>query len=81
MSAIKASNNNISKDEGWHMLDFEELVQDIQNWVPCRVGAATAKARHFWEFFGTCVLIIKKVWELLDRDSFLPEGGLPKHLL
>ncbi len=26
------------------------------------------------------VLIDKKVWELLDRDSLLPEGGFPKHL-
>ena len=31
--------------------------------------------------FGTSVLVVKKVWELLDRDSLLPEGGRPKHLL
>ena len=29
------------------------------------------------------MLIVKKIWELLDRDSLLPEpeGGCPKHLL
>ncbi len=27
------------------------------------------------------MLIIKKTWELLKRDSLLPEGGRPKHLL
>jgi hypothetical protein len=63
------------------MPDFEALARDVQNRVPRRVGAATAEARHFREFFGTSVLIVKKVWELLDRDSLLPEGGLPKHLL
>jgi len=36
---------------------------------------------YFWEFFGTNMLIVKRVWELLDRDSLLPEGGRPKHLL
>ncbi len=63
------------------MPDFEALARDIQNRVPCRVGVTTAEARHFWEFFGTSMFIVKKVWELLDRDSLLPEGGLPKHLL
>jgi hypothetical protein len=81
MSAIDASNKDISKDEGWHMLDFEALAQDIQNQVSCLVGVAAAEAWHFWDFFGTSRLIVKKVWELLDRNSLLPEGGLPKHLL
>ena len=27
------------------------------------------------------VLVVEKVWELLERDSLLPEGGRPKHLL
>ena len=33
--------------------------------------------------FGTSVLIVQNVWELLDRDSLFPEpeGGCPKHLL
>jgi hypothetical protein len=33
------------------------------------------------EFFGKRVLVVEKVWELLERDSLLPEGGRPKHLL
>ncbi len=36
---------------------------------------------HFREFFGTSVLVVKTVWELLKRDSLLPEGDRPKHLL
>jgi hypothetical protein len=27
------------------------------------------------------VLAVEKVWKLLERDSLLPEGGRPKHLL
>ena len=27
------------------------------------------------------MLIVKRVWELLDRDSLLPESGCRKHLL
>ena len=38
-------------------------------------------AGHFREFFGTSVLVVEKTWELLERDSLLPEGGRPKHLL
>ena len=27
------------------------------------------------------VLVVQETWELLERDSLLPEGGRPKHLL
>jgi hypothetical protein len=27
------------------------------------------------------MLVVKKIWELLERDSLLPEGGQPKHLI
>jgi len=27
------------------------------------------------------MLVVNIVWELLERDSLLPEGGHPKHLL
>ncbi len=27
------------------------------------------------------MLVVKKTWELLERDSLLLEGGRPKHLL
>jgi hypothetical protein len=63
------------------MPDFEALARDIQNRASRRVGAATTETRHFREFFGTSVLVVEKTWELLERDSLLPEGGRPKHLL
>ncbi len=63
------------------MPDFEALARDIQNRASRCVGAATTETRHFREFFGTSVLIVEKTWELLERNSLLPEGGHPKHLL
>ncbi len=65
------------------MPDFEALARDIQNRASHRVGTATTEARYFREFFGTrtSVLVVKKTWELLERDSLLPESGRPKHLL
>jgi len=63
------------------MPDFEVLARDIQIRASRRVGAATMETRHFREFFGTSVLVVEKTWELLERDSLLPEGGRPKHLL
>ena len=46
-----------------------------------RVDAATTETRHFREFFGMSLLVVEKTWELLEKDSLLPEGGHPKHLL
>jgi hypothetical protein len=64
------------------MPDFEaSLARDIQNRASHHVGAATTETWHFRELFGTSVLVVKTVWELLERDSLLPEGGHPKHLL
>jgi len=63
------------------MPDFKALARDIQNRASRHVGAATMETRHFREFFGTSVLVVKKTWEFLERDSLLPEGGHPKHLL
>jgi hypothetical protein len=63
------------------MPDFEALARDIQNRASRHVCAATMEMRHFREFFGTNVLVVEKTWELLERDSLLPEGSRPKHLL
>jgi hypothetical protein len=63
------------------MPDFEALARDIQNRVSHRVDVATTETRHFCEFFGSSVLVVEKVWELLERDSLLPEGCRQKHLL
>ncbi len=84
VSASKVSDNNdFSQYAPGHMPmpDFEALAQDIQNRASRRVGVATTETRHFREFFGTSMLVVEKTWELLERDSLLPEGGRPKHLL
>ena len=81
ISANEASHNDISKDKTGHMPDFKALARDIQNRASRRVRTATTEAQHFREFFGTSMLVIKKTWELLEKDSLLPEGGCPKHLL
>jgi hypothetical protein len=81
ISANGASDDDISKDEPDHMPDFEALAWDIQNQASRRVGTAAMEARHFREFFGMSLLLVEKTWELLKRDSLLPEGGHPKHLL
>ena len=83
VSASEASDDNFNQYAPGHMPmpDFEALARDIQNRAPHRVGAATTETWHFREFFGTSVLVVEKVWELLERDSLLPEGGRPKHLL
>ena len=78
MSASEASDDDDNFSQyapGQHMPmpDFKALARDIQNRASHRVGAAMTEKRHFREFFGTSVLIIKKTWELLERDSLLPE--------
>ena len=61
--------------------DFMVLAQDIQNRGAHRIGTDNMEALHFCDFFGTSVLIVEKVWDLLERDSLLPERCEPKHLL
>ena len=51
------------------MPDFKALARDIQNRASRRVGAAATETRHFHEFFGMSVLVVKKTWELRERDS------------
>jgi len=57
------------------------LARDIQNRASHRVGAASTEKRHFREFFGAPIHVVEIAWELIKRDSLLPEGGRPKHLL
>jgi len=83
MSAIEASDED---GEEYHPLrhvspDFETLARDIQNRASHRVGVASTEKRHFREFFGAPIHVIEIAWELIKRDSLLPEGGRPKHLL
>ncbi len=80
VSASEASNDNDFSQYApgiMPMPDFEALARDIQNRASRRVGAATTETGHFREFFGTSVIVVKKTWELLERDSLLPEGGRP----
>ena len=83
MSAIEASDED---NEEYHPLrhvspDFETLARDIQNRATHHVGAASTEKRHFREVFGAPIHVVEIVWELIKRDSLLPEGGRPKHLL
>ena len=82
MSASEASDDGLTQYAPGHMPmpDFEALARDIQNRASDRVGAAATETRHFREFFGTSVLVVKKEWEMLERDPLLPEGCCPKHL-
>jgi hypothetical protein len=82
MSAIEASDD----EEEYHPLrhvtpDFETLARDIQNRASRPVRAASTETRHFREFFGAPIHVVEIVWELIKRESLLPEGGRPKHLL
>jgi len=83
MSAIEASDED---EEEYHPLhhvlpDFETLAREIQNRASCPVRAASTEKRHFHEFFGAPIHVVEIAWELIKRDSLLPEGGRPKHLL
>ena len=77
--------DSISDEELGYMItplpDFMILARDIQNRGDCRMGTNQMEARHFREFFGTSVVVVEKVWTLLERDSLLPEKCDPKHLL
>ena len=62
-------------------VDWEAEARDIQNRMSRAVGTTDREARHFREFFGTPVDAVEIVWDLLVRESLLPEKGCPKHLL
>ena len=79
-------NSTSSDDELGQMLapllpDFKALARDIQNRNNHIIGTDQMEARHFREFFGTSLVVVEKVWELLDTDFLLPDGYSPKHLL
>ena len=78
------SNSN-SDDEldnfGTPLPDFMPLAMEIQNRATCRIGTDLMEARRFREFFGTSLVVVEQIWELLERESLLPDGCDPKHLL
>ncbi len=72
MSVSKSSNDeDFNQYAPGHMLvpDFKALAQDIQNRASHCVGAATAETRHFRKFFGTRVLVVKKVSQRVAAQS------------
>jgi len=86
MISVSNEDGSISDDDVLgHILaplpDFKALARDIQNCGASLIGTDLMEARHFREFFGTSLVVGKKVWELLERDYLLPEGSDPKHLL
>ncbi len=62
-------------------VDWEAEARVIHNRVSRAVGTTDMETRLFREFFGTSVDAVTIVWDLLARDSLLPEKGRPKHLL
>ena len=76
-------NDDVDDDDDYDVddVDWDSAARDIQNRVSRVVGTAGREARHFREFFGTPVEAVEIVWDLLLRDSLLPEKGRPKHLL
>jgi len=66
--------------------DFPDLfmptARDIMNRPP-RKDASTmsTEARFFRETFGTRLVIVEILWDLLDYHGLQPEDGRPNHLL
>jgi hypothetical protein len=62
--------------------DFCGIARGLMNSPSRRDGCwSSTETRLFREFFGTSVEAVAIVWDLLARDSLLPEKGRPKHLL
>ena len=84
-TSVTSNDNCISDDELGHILaplpDFNALARDIQNRETHCMGTDAMEARHFREFFGTSLVVVEKVWQLLERDSLLPDGCNSKQLL
>ena len=84
-TSITSDNNCISDGELGHMLaplpDFNALARDIQNHETWCIGTDAMEAWHFCEFFHTSLVIVEKVWQLLERDSLVPAGCNLKQLL
>jgi len=73
--------NVIIGGEDGEMPDFLDLGREIQNRASRRLGAISTERRLFREFFGTTTSVVENLWALLARDSLVPRGGRPKHLL
>lgn len=61
---------------------FMPAARDIMN-RPSQKKASTmsTEARFFRETFGTRLIVVEILWDLLDCHGLQPEDGRPKHLL
>jgi hypothetical protein len=63
------------------MPKFGLIACEIQNWTTHWFGLVSTEAWLFRKYFGMSKRVIEILWEMLVRNSLLPEDGLPKHLL
>lgn len=75
------SDDDDSSISGDGLPDFQTLGWDIQNREDRRAGTDQMEDRRFREFFGASLLVVETVWKMLEKDSLLPGGCHPKHLL
>jgi hypothetical protein len=68
-------------DEEFVVPDFLGLGCDIQNRRMRQLGAKAVEDRRFKEFFGTSIIVVEILWEMLYENGLLPDNGQPKHLL
>ena len=61
--------------------DFLGLGCEIQNRSMRQLGSTLVEERRFKEFFGTSVIVVEILWEMLYEDGLVPDNGQPKHLL
>jgi hypothetical protein len=60
---------------------FMPTARDIMNRAPRKDASTMSEARFFSETFGTRLVIVEILWDLLDYHGLQPEDGRPKHLL
>ena len=46
-----------------------------------QLGSTAVEERRFKEFFGTSVIVVEILWEMLYEDGLVPDNGQSKHLL
>jgi hypothetical protein len=46
-----------------------------------QLGSTAVEERQLKEFFGTSVIVVEILWEMLYEDGLVPYNGQTKHLL
>jgi hypothetical protein len=73
---VNVINNIVDK-----LPDFLAIARDIQNRAKHCVGSGSTEARLFCKFFGTSMLIVEILWNLIIQGDQLPDNGRPEHLM